>query len=1198
MISSRVPCRSWRVTLAGLALGLLCGLVVVPPALGAEPAPKWKLESRAAPTNLPLEGRGLVLVTASDLGGIADGETAEITITDTLPAGVELNREVAQPITAKGEGTPRSREDHGSCPTPAPGEPIVCKFDKTVFPYEELVLYLDVKTHFASSSEPVNKVTASGGGAPEEETLGQALKINGQETGFGVEQFELLPEKIEEREGSEVLAPDTQAGSHPFQLTTTFNLNQIEVGLSPHAPALQRTLRFNLPPGLIGDANVVGNAAAAQQCQGVDFGAVYVGGLNGCPPDTAIGVAAFTFFEPNSLGFHTEVVPIFNLVPTPGEPARFGFEADHVPVVLDTSVRTGSDYGVTVTVHNASQVVQVLGSRVTIWGVPEASSHDQARGWSCLGFDTGKPCASPEVSEPTAFLTLPTSCSGTPTTSVSGESWPHEEGREVVVNRIGDGPGEASENTTYKLPEFTGCSLVGFEPTLRVEPETHEPNAPTGLTMHIHVPQRSSLEAEGIAQSAIKSTTVEFPVGVVLNSAAADGLEACLEGATEVQPGVGRGGVGFTGNKELGEGFEGAVPTFTETLPEPLEPGSNFCANASKIGVVHIKTPDLPNELEGGVYTAAQTANPFGSLFAIYLVAQDPVSKVLVKVAGEVQLNPATGQIKTTFANTPDVSFEELTLELFKGQRATLSTPPCGEGGPTKATFVSWSGKTKTEEASGLESDCTGAEPLNPALKAGSANPQAGAFSPFELTLTRPQGNQALTGLSVTLPPGLAAMISSVEQCGEPQASEGTCGPGSEIGEAIASVGVGDEPYTVKGGKVFLTGPYDGAPFGLSIKLPAEAGPFHFGYAVTRSTIEVNPETAAVTINSPLPTMLNPPTLHLQSSLEPKYSEGTGVAVELEQVHVIVNRQDFQFNPTNCSELHIEGTVTGSKGTKSSVSYPYNATGCSSLPFHPKLTASVGSTASKVGGVGFKVLVQSAGLGQEDIHKVELELPEALPSRNSTLQQACLEKVFNENPAGCDEASNIGYAIVHTPVLKSPLEGPAYLVSHGGAAFPDVEFVLQGEGIKLVLDGKTDIKKINGAEVTFSRFESAPDAPFTSFETVLPEGPHSILTSYVPKDEYNLCAATNLNMPTTIVAQNGDTLEQDTEIVPVGCSGVKGQKVESRTAKLDKALKACKSKKKKAKRTACERSARKKYSGHAAGRRAHASAKKHARKKR
>jgi hypothetical protein len=112
-----------------------------------------------------------------------------------------------------------------------------------------------------------------------------------------------------------------------------------------------------------------------------------------------------------------------------------------------------------------------------------------------------------------------------------------------------------------------------------------------------------------------------------------------------------------------------------------------------------------------------------------------------------------------------------------------------------------------------------------------------------------------------------------------------------------------------------------------------------------------------------------------------------------------------------------------------------------------------------------------------------------LPSRLETLQKACTEAQFNSDPAGCPAASDIATALVHTPLLPNPLAGPVYFVSHGGAAFPDTEIVLQGEnGIRIVLDGHTQIKNA----ITYSRFESVPDAPFSSFEFYAPQGRYSL----------------------------------------------------------------------------------------------------------
>jgi phage tail protein X len=458
---------------------------------------------------------------------------------------------------------------------------------------------------------------------------------------------------------------------------------------------------------------------------------------------------------------------------------------------------------------------------------------------------------------------------------------------------------------------------------------------------------------------------------------------------------------------------------------------------------------------------------------------------------------------------------------------------------------------------------------FTPALQGGATNLQAGAFTNFALQITRPDGDQTLKSVAVTLPPGDAAILASLTPCPEPEASLGTCGPESEIGQASATSGVGPDPYTVSGGRVFITGPYDGAPFGLAILTPAVAGPFDLGEILVRSRIDINPNTAAVTITSGLPTFV-----------QGLGRAPTGIPLQLRQINVSIDRPNFEFNPTNCTPMNIQGTLEGAEGTTANATSPFQVAGCQSLPFDPKLTATAAGKGSKANGTSLKVTVTSGGINasgaaQAGIAKVDLQLPKALSSRLPTLQKACTEQIFNANPASCDEGSVIGNATIHTPVLKDPLSGPAYLVSHGGAEFPDVEFVLQGEGITLVLDGKTDIKD----GVTYSRFESTPDAPFTVFETDLPAGPHSVLTPNVPeKDDFSLCKA-SLSMPTEITGQNGAVINQTTKIAISGCNGVLPSKTikPTKAQLLAKALKACRKDKHKHKRTACEKQARRKY---------------------
>ncbi|HEX3909783.1 MAG TPA: hypothetical protein VHW67_03650 [Solirubrobacteraceae bacterium] len=1017
-----------------------------------------------------------------------------------------------------------------------------CEFKSTIAPYQMVTETISV-----SVNEPLGTVTSLPqtvtveGGATPSLTRTLSVPVSGSPPEYGVSTFEaqLLNEDA---------TPAAQAGSHPFQFTTTLTVNRSASG---EPIALPKDFTFHLPPGLLGNPN------AAKQCSMVDFFAL-VEEANLCSPESVVGVATVEIMEPKLGGQLAFTIPVFNLVPAQGEPARLGFEAlGKVPIVLDTSVRSGGDYGVDVSVRNATQTAGLLIGQVTIWGVPGDPRHDAARGWECVSGgkyarQIGKPCPAEPKLPQTPFLSLPTSCAATPAAepasfSMSSDSWLNPGAPVGSEYAWADQDGNALG--------FDGCSQLPFSPSVTATPEQHTASTPSGVSIDVHVPQPGLSEAEGLATADIRDTTVTLPAGVQLSPSAANGLVGCSEGQA-----------GF-------EGFDAS------TQMQRFDGEEASCPDASKLGLLHIKTPLLEHELAGALYLAEPAPNgeagknPFGSLVAVYLVARDPVSGVLVKLAGEGVLDEGTLRVATTFREAPEVPFEDLKVDLFGGPRASLSTPAKCGGYATDGVFTPWSGmgplavQAPGEDfqiSSGIGgSACPGgALGFTPGFTALSTNPQAGAYTGFSLELTRPDGDQALGGLSMHLPPGVAAMLSSVTLCSDAQASASACPADSEVGHATAIAGLGPEPIVQEGGRVYITGPYGNAPFGLEIVTPAKAGPFDLGFVTVRSKLYIDPNDASVTIVSdPLPTQIR------------------GIPLQLKRVLVSVDRPNFQFNPTSCAPMSIAGTLSGAEGASVPVSQRFQVGACENLPFGPTLSASAAGRASKANGTSFTVTVRSQGLGQANIAKVVLALPKQLPSRLTTLQKACIEAAFNANPASCSPESVIGTATIHTPVLKSPLSGPAYLVSHGNAAFPDVEFVLQGEGITLILDGKTDIK----AGITYSRFESAPDAPFSTFETVLPAGPHSVLTANVAQSkQFNLCGE-KLTMPTEITAQNGAKITTTTNVGLTGCSAVKASKAKklTRAQKLKRALKACrkkfKAKRLKAKRAGCEAQARKQY---------------------
>ncbi len=1120
----------WRVSVVLLASVAALTAVTATPARAAEPW--WHISGEAAPSNLVPEGTGRVFMVASDLGDEpVNGGAEAVTLTDKLPAG----------LVATGTETRVFNGVQVNCTVASPT--VTCTFTGSLNPYESISIPINVKVAEPKGTATTlsQEVSVRGGGAANiSATI--PVKVGEGAPAFGVSQYELAP-------FGEAGAPATQAGSHPFELTTTLVLND---NAERQPAALPRDLSFRLPPGFIGNPNAVA------QCTMTDFVSL-VEETNLCPVGSVVGVATVTANEPKQLGEFSQTVPIFNLVPAQGEPARFGFEVfGKIPIVIDTSVRTGKNYEVVASVADATETAGVLSSEVTLWGVPGDPRHNNARGWECVAGglfakQAKKPCPGTSAEPDQPFLTLPTSCAADPQAEpvlfgMEGDSWA-QPGAFV-------GAEYAWMGESGQLLGFEGCRELPFAPTLEVTPEEHTAATPTGLLVDVKMPQQTTLEADKLAEADLRDTTVTLPGGVELSPSAANGLEACSEAQ-----------IGFTGINPVTQ-----IGEFTDVQAT--------CPDGSKLGTVKIKTPLLSHELEGSVYLATPAPNgegaknPFASLVALYLVAEDPVSGVLVKLAGEGQVSEGSLQIATTFNNAPQVPFEELRLNLFGGPRASVTTPSTCGSYATSALFTPWSGSSAVSllspgEELAISEDCSSGGPLpfNPGFATENTTSQAGAFTNFDLELSRPDRDQALSTVTMHLPQGVAALLSQVELCSEAQAAASTCPAGSLVGEATAVAGLGPEPYVQRGGKVYITGPYGGAPFGLEIVTPADAGPFDLGYVTVRSKLYVNPESASVTIVSEaLPTQLR------------------GIPLQLKRVLVTVNRPGFEFNPTDCGvPLRVEGVIGGDEGASSGASSPYPLGGCHSLPFSPGFSAGAVGHGSKADGTTFKVTVTSGGVNgqgvaQAGIAKVNLQLPKQLSSRLPTLQKACSEAAFNADPASCDEGSVIGYATIHTPVLKNPLSGPAYLVSHGNAAFPDVEFVLQGEGIKLVLDGKTQIK--NG--ITYSKFESTPDAPFTVFETVLPAGPHGVLTPNVAeRKHFDLCGET-MEMPTTIVGQNGATIEHDTKIAIEGCGAVKAAKARKLTdaQKLRKALAACRRRYKRSahERQRCEKQDRKRYS--------------------
>jgi hypothetical protein len=662
------------------------------------------------------------------------------------------------------------------------------------------------------------------------------------------------------------------------------------------------------------------------------------------------------------------------------------------------------------------------------------------------------------------FITMPSTCLGPQTTVLHAVSYAGQEESKSFTTPVG----------------ATGCDKVPFAPSVKVAPiTTAQSDRPDGVSVKVEVPQDAQAP---IGSSMLKDARVALPEGMTLNPAAASGLEACTDA-------------------QFGKGTTGPVS----------------CPAGSRIGTDTIETPDLPvGSLTGRVFVGQpMSIDPqSGNEYRILIDAEAPRYGVSVRLEGKVSANAGTGRLTTAVLENPQVPFSDFIVNLDAGAHTPLANPlVCGPA-TTNASLVPYSGNATANPFSAFAVDfdgkggaCPASLPFALSQGATSAPTTGGASTSFTFNLARGDGQQYLSKLSTTLPAGLVGRIPSVTLCGEPQASQGLCGVASQIGSASVAVGAGATPLTLSG-SVYLTGPYGGAPYGLSVVVPAEKiGPFDYGRIVTRAMIAVDPYTSRIVVSSQLPTIVG------------------GVPLRLKALAVNVNRPNFTLNPTNCGALDTTTTLTSTFGTNQFLSTPFQATGCDALAFKPKLTASSNAKTSRPRGARLVVKMRMPQGSQANVRSVLVALPKHLPSRLSTLKQACTQATFAAAPLSCPPGSRVGTATVATPVLPHKLTGPAIFVSHGGAGFPDLDLVLSGDGVTVILIGNTNIAR----GVTTSDFASLPDVPVSSVEVKLPVGKNSALAALG-----KLCKQ-RLRMPTTITAQNGKVLRQTTKISVSGC---------------------------------------------------------------
>jgi hypothetical protein len=1014
------------------------------------------------------EGSGRLVLTLTNLGDApVDGSGTPVTILDKLPSGA-----IATGVEASAGGF----DKYGpvECRVEA-GDEIACSYGGELPPFE--AIEIEVSTALAGSPPTQGvpgEVTASGGNAAAA-SASQVLKVSDQPVPFGIEQFSVLAEE----EGG---GPAARAGSHPFQLTTTVQLNAGTMHPTPSVgvpnarlwatdpPALPRNLHFPLAKGLVGNATVMPRCDMKTFLRRVGF-------INACPDATAIGVSTVTIVEPNSFGLFRGAVPVFNLPPAHGEPARFGFMATGVPVLIDTEVHPDDGYKITGRVSNVSQVAQFLSATTTLWGTPGDPRHDNARGWNCVYLEEAGPCQRPADLGEDAFLRMPVACADPLDFGLSVEPWNTPIGSQV-------------DSTVFTGNRLQACNQVPFDPSIESAPTSKLAETPSGLDFRLKMPNSGLLNKEGIAEGEPEKVEVTLPEGMTINPSEGEGLVGCSPGDYARE----------TVDSRPGEG----------------------CPDASKVGTIDISTPLLEEEAHGALYVATPYDNPSGGLIALYLVARIPDRGIVIKQAGQVDADPSTGQLTTTFDDIPQLPFDAFKLHFKEGGRAPLATPPACGSYDVVARFTPWSAQDPNNPAPdeivtrtstftverGVDGGACpngGTPPFHPGLLAGTINNAAGHYSPFNVRLTRNDGEQEFTNFSIKLPPGVVGKLAGIPFCsdvaiaaakartgpngGAEELASPSCPAASEIGHTLVGAGVGSL-LTYVPGKLYLAGPYNGSPLSIVSITAAKVGPFDLGTVVLREALRINPETAEVFVDAtnsdPIPHIIQ------------------GIPVHARDIRVYVDRPDFVLNPTSCEPTSTASTVLGSGldfGSAAddepvTVTSPFQAADCANLGFKPKLELSLRGKTNRGGNPALKAVLRPR-VGDANATRISVGLPHSEFLDQGHIRTICTRVQFKAgagNGSQCPAGAVYGHAKAWTPLFDEPLEGPIFLRS-SEHPLPDLVLALHGL-VDIQAVGRID--SANGG--IRNTFDFVPDAPITKVVVNLQGGKKSLL-----QNSTNIC---------------------------------------------------------------------------------------------
>jgi uncharacterized repeat protein (TIGR01451 family) len=1066
----------------GVLAAILAALALFGLSAQAQAAePFYAIKATWGDTLLPPGGEGQFTLQVRNSG--QENGSGPMTVEDQLPAGVTVTGfEGGLASTCSGVGTGLAKcefmaeEAHAQAPGTFGALGLIPRGFLSL-------IFVNVAVDPGASGTGTNLARVSGGGAAQPATDTDPVSFGATPSAFGIVPGSFSTD-VFDGEYPFGGSPLRQAGAHPYELRVNFDLNE-KSAIDDEGQFAEFT-RYTTPHGRVRDVEVtlprglIGNPEATPQCDPTAFASFGVN-LNStqCPSDTQVGYLQIWFANGkhnhgyggfSTTGGHANLtyVPIYNLKPPVGVPADFAFNAGgavqaHIYPTLDPA----QSYAIKTVTPDISDLLSVRGSEVTFWGVPADPAHDRWR------YFTGELAQEPGIGAPFGsaaikpLLTNPMDCGF------------DNGGARIRTDSYND-PGNYTPIEEYaNADNVEGCDDLRFrfEPDIALQPTDRDAGAPTGLDVHLEVPQRNEEVAnptdlytqngavKALPTPPLKKAVVTFPKGMTLNPGGAQGLGSCSPA-------------------QIGLGTDSPVS----------------CPDNSQYGKLTLHTPLLPinAQPEGWVYIAKQNDNPFHNFLSFYLVIQEPDRGILVKIPGRVDLNQETGQITATFDDLPQFPVSDMQMNLKGGLRAGLVNPQtCGRK-TIEATFYSWQDPqtphtvnssydvTKNPDGSPCHSSLS-ERPFDPHVAGGTVSNLAGSYSPMELTLSRSDEDQELSKVEGTAPPGLLASLKGVGRCtdaaiaaaatpgrtGTEEIEHPSCPASSQVGTVDAGAGVG-QILTYVHGRVYLAGPYKGAPVSGVVIVPAVAGPFDVGTIVTRAPGYVNPKTAELhLVSDPLPLIFQ------------------GIPVRVRDIRVHLNRPHFILNPTNCDPFALSGTLFSSEGKQKTDTTPFQVADCASLGFKPKLTTQLFGGTHRGAHPKFRGTFK-AREGDANVSGAVITLPHSEFLDQANIRTVCTRVQFaagGGNGEQCPAASIYGHATAKTPLLDEELQGPVYLRS-SDHKLPDLVADLHGI-VDVEVAGRID--SINGG--IRANFESIPDAPVESFTITMQGGNKGLLVN-------------------------------------------------------------------------------------------------------